>query len=653
METNQAAVNACHGDDLSQLIAELCGIRSEMVRIEKLFEGKTLETHGKHKESARNFLHYLALRQQDIRSLQQKLAGYGLSSLGRSESHVLDNLDAVLKVLHVLAGCELPISAGEPGDDLLLGRSTLERNTIDLLGQKPARRDVRIMVTMPSEAAGNYDLVRALLDAGMDCMRINCAHDDEAAWAGMITNLKRAKEETRKHCRILMDLPGPKLRTGPIEPLPGVIKWRPRRNRYGSVIQPARICLATRDNPEPCPPTAHASLFVARDWLEKLKPGDTIKFLDARGLSRSLNVVEISEKAVWAESQKTAYVSYGTMLQVIRTENSGTTSTQVARIEDIPPEPQPIPLKRGDVLILTRKLDAGRPAVYESNQRLLQPATIGVSLPEIFSDVRAGESIWFDDGKIGGVIRSVNPEAIEVEITRARAKGENLWSDKGINLPDSKLRLPSLTDEDIAHLPFIASHADLVGYSFVRGESDVEDLQAHLRWAGGEHLGIILKIETRQAFEGLPHLLLAAMRSSAAGVMIARGDLAVECGYERTGELQEEIMWMAEAAHIPVIWATQVLENVAKKGQPSRAEITDAAMAERAECVMLNKGPYVVQAVQMLDDVLTRMEAHQTKKVSLLRPLNVARRFCCGEGTVRSPSVDVSNRESQRLRHPS
>jgi pyruvate kinase len=374
-------------------------------------------------------------------------------------------------------------------------------------------------------------------------------------------------------------------------------------------------------------------LFVARDWLEKLKPGDTIKFLDARGLSRSMNVVEISEKAVWAESQKTAYVSYGAMLQVIRTENSGTTSTQVARIEDIPPEPQPIPLKRGDVLILTRKLDAGRPAVYESNQRLLQPATIGVSLPEIFSDVRAGESIWFDDGKIGGVIRSVNPEAIEVEITRARAKGENLWSDKGINLPDSKLRLPSLTDEDIAHLPFIASHADLVGYSFVRGESDVEDLQAHLRRAGGEHLGIILKIETRQAFEGLPHLLLAAMRSSAAGVMIARGDLAVECGYERTGELQEEIMWMAEAAHIPVIWATQVLENVAKKGQPSRAEITDAAMAERAECVMLNKGPYVVQAVQMLDDVLTRMEAHQTKKVSLLRPLNVARRFCCGEGT--------------------
>jgi pyruvate kinase len=90
-------------------------------------------------------------------------------------------------------------------------------------------------------------------------------------------------------------------------------------------------------------------------------------------------------------------------------------------------------------------------------------------------------------------------------------------------------------------------------------------------------------------------------------------------------------MWMAEAAQLPVIWATQVLENVAKTGQPSRAEITDAAMAERAECVMLNKGPYVVLAVQMLDDVLRRMQAHQTKKVSLLRRLNLADRFCRGE----------------------
>jgi len=109
--------------------------------------------------------------------------------------------------------------------------------------------------------------------------------------------------------------------------------------------------------------------------------------------------------------------------------------------------------------------------------------------------------------------------------------------------------------------------------------------------------------------------------------MIARGDLAVECGYQRLAEVQEEILWFAEAAHLPVIWATQVLETLAKKGMPSRSEITDAAVGERAECVMLNKGPYAVRAVQILDDILQRMQAHQEKKSAMLRQLHLATAF--------------------------
>jgi pyruvate kinase len=106
--------------------------------------------------------------------------------------------------------------------------------------------------------------------------------------------------------------------------------------------------------------------------------------------------------------------------------------------------------------------------------------------------------------------------------------------------------------------------------------------------------------------------------------MIARGDLAVEAGFERLAEVQEEILWFCEAAHVPVIWATQVLEHLAKDGRPSRAEVTDAAMAVRAEAVMLNKGPHVPDAVRALDGILVRMEAHQSKKTSLLRRLKVA-----------------------------
>ena len=98
----------------------------------------------------------------------------------------------------------------------------------------------------------------------------------------------------------------------------------------------------------------------------------------------------------------------------------------------------------------------------------------------------------------------------------------------------------------------------------------------------------------------------------------------MEVGYERLAELQEEILWISEAAHVPVIWATQVLESLVKFGTPSRAEISDAAMSERAECVMLNKGPFIVEAVVLLDNVLSRMDAHQQKKSPRLRALTIA-----------------------------
>ena len=109
---------------------------------------------------------------------------------------------------------------------------------------------------------------------------------------------------------------------------------------------------------------------------------------------------------------------------------------------------------------------------------------------------------------------------------------------------------------------------------------------------GAPDLGVILKIENRAAFERLPELMMTASKQRRVAVTVARGDLGVEIGFERLAEVQEEILWLAEAAQVPVIWATQVLESLAKDGLPSRAEVTDAAMSTRAECVMLNKGPY-------------------------------------------------------------
>jgi pyruvate kinase len=582
-----------------------------------------------HLPSASNLMHYLALRSHDIRELQAQLATLGLSSLGRTEPHVIGALQAVMEALHQLSGSAATFfSPPEGAPEIGQGAEFLKRHAEALLGVPPEGRNVRIMVTMPSEAATDYELVRDLVRYGMDCMRINCAHDGPTAWAQMICNLRRAEEEAGKSCKVAMDLAGPKLRTGPVEAGPKVLKYRPKRNELGRVIEPARVWLTPEHQPECAPRPSDATIPLPAEWLGARRSDELVKFVDARGARRELKITRIEGSSCWAEATQTAYVIPG--LEFLAEGEEGKAGPQAPRrglVGDIPPKVQPLLVRKGDTLLLTRATEPGSPALYDGGNRLIRPAHIGVTLQEFFECVRPGEPIWLDDGKIGGVIREVLTDKVAVEITHTRPTGEKLAAEKGINVPESTLRTPSLTPADLEALKFIVKHADIIGYSFVRSDADVMELQTRLAELGGEGLGIILKIETREGFNQLPNLLLAAMRSRAVGVMIARGDLAIECGFQRLAEVQEEILWICEAAHMPVIWATQVLESLAKTGMPSRSEITDAAMGERAECVMLNKGPYMVTAVRILDDILRRMQAHQDKKRSMLRKLRVASVF--------------------------
>jgi len=215
----------------------------------------------------------------------------------------------------------------------------------------------------------------------------------------------------------------------------------------------------------------------------------------------------------------------------------------------------------------------------------------------------------------------VDDQGALLKVVEARTEGDKLKAEKGINLPDSCLSVPALSAKDLADLEFMAHHADMVSLSFAQDVKDVAALQKRLTALGRGDLGIVLKIETKQGFENLPGMLLQLLAWPRGAVMIARGDLAVECGYERLAEVQEEILWICEAAHVPTIWATQVLETLARTGRPSRSEITDAAMGERAECVMLNKGPHIRAALRTLDDILRRMQEHQRKKSPMLRRL--------------------------------
>jgi pyruvate kinase len=607
--------------DLNDLIAELTALRTAMLAAESSMAPLIARLHPSYRPSATNLVHYMAVRQRDIRPLQDRLSALGLSSLGRAEANIQANVEAVLQTLHRLAGSgdsAWPATA----DGYRRGKLLLGRHTEDLLGSRPAGRSVRIMVTMPTEAATQPEVIEDLMRNGMDCLRINCAHDGPEVWALMVTHLRRAERALGKKCRVLMDLGGPKLRTGPLAPGPEVVRWKPQRDALGRVKEPARIWLYPAGSPIPVPVSAAAAIPVPSQWLAQSKKDDVITLRDTRDRFRRLTITEEAGDCRWAEADRTAYVQTGTRLE-LHPRAASHLPPPAASVQPLPPQEQCIRLKKGDRLLLTRSLEPGRPALHDAQGGLLTPARIGCTLPDVFKDVRPGERVFLDDGKIGGIARSATPDLLDIEITHARPTGERLRADKGINFPDSRLTLPALTPKDVRDLEHVIELADMVGFSFVRSSADVGELESHLDRLGGKGMGIVLKIETREAFERIPELLLASMLSPGDGVMIARGDLAIECGYERLAEVQEEILCICEAAHVPVIWATQVLETMAKQGAPSRAEVTDAAMANRAECVMLNKGPHVIEAVRALDGILRRMETRQSKKRALMGPLGV------------------------------
>ncbi|WP_225773539.1 pyruvate kinase [Pseudomonas sp. Marseille-Q5115] len=559
-------------------------------------------------QGAANLLSYLALRRHDIRLVQAQLAELGLSSLGRCESDALGAVDQVIAVLERLV--EKPSSMAADALPSLHGASSpLADHATALFGPASRERSVRIMVTMPSEAAEDPELVERLVAGGMDCQRINCAHDGPEQWLKMIEHLRAACRKLGMPCQVAMDLPGPKLRTGPVAPGTPVLKVKPTRNDVGTVREPAHLYLCRgAEGPG-----------VGAELPERIAVGDVIRLKDARGAKRALHVLAVDALGCWVQLRKTAYLTPGLKLKVKRASGR----RLGGRLLSVPAREQALTLHEGDTLVLTRNLAAGEPASTDDAGRILTPAHIGCTSPAVFEAAGPGAVICFDDGKIAGVVETATADALIVRIQHAPG-GVKLKADKGINLPGTSLDLAAMGEEDIAALEFASEHADIVELSFTNQPSDARLLLQHLERLNATDLGVVFKIETRQGFTHLPKLLLEGMRNPRFGVMIARGDLAVETGFERTAELQEEMLCLCEAAHVPVIWATQVLETLAKKGVPTRAEITDAAMGIRADCVMLNKGPYILKAVATLDDLLRRMQGHHAKKRDLMRKLRVA-----------------------------
>ena len=596
--------------DIGQIRTALQDIHDRATALEQKYAEALSQVHPAFREGARNLVHYLALRKFDTHELRRDLRRLGLYSLAHAERNVLGTIGAVRNALATLTG-ENDADVGSLEKVLASANPTADEHRRAILGPSPHGRHVSIMVTLPTEAAENEDLVAEMIAAGMNVARINCAHDDAETWKRMIANVRTKATEADTECRVIMDLAGPKLRTGELTPGPRVIHIRPKRDAMGRVVAPRRIRLIPEDALQRG--TKIAVVPVPRECIELAREGDEMRFRDTRGKKRRLRVAEKDDKGLVLESWQGAYIATGSKLTLVR-EDLG--EKLQYKVGELPAAEQPLLLRVGDTLIVHADSRPGEPAREDADGVILEPAHIACQQPEVFEFLSPGEEVSLNDGKISGQIDEVSSEQITVTVTKAKPTGSRLRGHRGINFPQSDIRMPGLTNADKSNLEFIAEHADAVSLSFIRKPKDIEALHEELDRLGADKLGLVIKVETKKGFKSLPKVMLAAMRRYPIAVMIARGDLAVECGWVRLAELQEEILWVCSAARVPVMWATQVLEQEAKKGLPSRAEITDAAQSERADCVMLNKGPHILAAIRTLDDILRRMQSLRRRKTS-------------------------------------
>lgn len=276
-----------------------------------------------------------------------------------------------------------------------------------------------------------------------------------------------------------------------------------------------------------------------------------------------------------------------------------------------------IELGKGGQIWLSESLEG-----FSEKDIVISPGEKGV-----ISDLKVGERVFIDDGLILAKVSKKEKNSALLILERNSSKKGRLKAEKGINFPDSRLKIPSLTPYDLECLEFAVEYADTIGFSFVREAKDLATLRTELRKYTEDIPPVILKIETSESVINFPELLLEGMKEPFFGVMIARGDLAVEIGFGRLVEIQEEISWLCEAAHVPVIWATQVLENLHKSGIASRAEITDAGRAALAECIMINKGKHTLSVLKALQEITKRSRSLKMKNRLVFRPLSIAEHF--------------------------
>ncbi len=598
---------------MASALETITSLRAELL---KAREG-TDPAHPRY-QSLLNLRQYMILRREDRTELQEKLFLMSLSSLGRSFAHVAASVDTLYDQLSSsLHATSIPPEEMEQFHHVTIEEAIAlaSHNSTALFGGKSSsklsKQGTAVMVTLPSHAAENGGaLIRSLAEARVNVFRINTAHDTPETWqamAGVIADLNRQRP-AEQALKIFVDLAGPKIRTG-------VIERRELPVAVGSNKVPRPVVIRPESGetrPEHTDPftlqTVPAQICIDRRLFKKLKLGKPIKLYDINGKKAHLMITELGPEAAGGVIDRKVYLDADATLA--RKAYRG-------RVRNLATQVDPIRLFEGDELLIAEDC-LGRSARRDTDGNVIEPARIGCSFTGIAAFVKPGDPIFIDDGKIGLEVTAVDEGVIRCRVTHAKATGTLLKEEKGINFPESHIAIPAITDADRESLKAVIGFADHLGISFCQGAQDVETLQQLLAEHGRSDIGIIAKIETQRAVRQMPGILEQLLTCEKSGVMIARGDLAIEVGFRNMATVQEKLLDICDAAHMPVIWATQVLENQMKSNLPSRAEVTDAAMAGRAECVMLNKGAFAVDTIDVLKHILHEMHLLFKKHRQLL-----------------------------------
>jgi pyruvate kinase len=562
----------------------------------------------------------MLLRKKDRTQLQEKLFILSLSSLGRSYAHVAASIDTLYDQLSSSLGREQiskELMAEFHHLSIEDSIAIASNNSKALFGGKASsklsRQSTAVMVTLPSHAAQNDGLlIRELSNAGVNVFRINTAHDTIEMWKAMADIIAgiNAEREAAEKIKIFVDLAGPKIRTGAIQEveIPIMIGSNKQEKEVFILCDGSETCGEKTD-----PFTLEkisAQMSVDKKFFKKITKSDSLKIVDVNHKKAMIRIVEVTDTAVRGFINKKVFVSKKSKLKCRENES---------KLLNIQIQKDPIRLFVGDLLIITENEINGRSALVDEENNVVLPAIIGCSVHGMIASLKEGEKVFIDDGKIGLVVLENNVDSITCKVVVSKAGGTLLKEEKGVNFPDTYIKIPALTSEDYTNALEVLNFADSLSLSFCQSADDVRDLQNLLLENKRGDIGIIAKIETQQAVANMPEILEQLLNSDKSGVMIARGDLAIEVGFENMAYIQEALLDICDAAHLPVIWATQVLESKMKNNLPSRAEVTDAAMSGRAECVMLNKGAFAIDTIDVLHRILDEMHSFSKKNRQLLK----------------------------------